>query len=78
MVFLDIALIVLHVVFSLVLVLFILLHRGAGGGLSDMFGGGVGAGLQGSAMVEKNLDRLTVAAAIGFLATTTLLGKFVL
>lgn len=78
MAFLDVTLIVLHVIFSLILVLFILLHRGAGGGLSDMFGGGVGAGLQGSAMVEKNLDRLTVAAAIGFLLTTVLLGRFVL
>lgn len=59
-------LIVLHVIFSVVLVLFILLHRGQGGGLSDMFGGG-GGGLQGSAIVEKNLDRLTVFAAIGFI-----------
>lgn len=58
-------LIVLHVIFSLVLVLFILLHRGQGGGLSDMFGGG-GGGMQGSAIVEKNLDRLTVFAAVGF------------
>lgn len=57
-------LIVLHVIFSVVLVLFILLHRGQGGGLSDMFGGG--GGLQGSAIVEKNLDRLTVIAAVGF------------
>lgn len=65
-------LIVFHVLFSLVLVLFILLHRGAGGGLSDMFGGGMG-GLQGSAVVEKNLDRLTVASAIGFTVTNSLL-----
>ena len=65
-------LIVLHVLFSAVLVLFILLHRGQGGGLSDMFGGGAG-GMQGSAMVEKNLDRLTVAAAIGFVVVDILL-----
>lgn len=58
-------LIVMHVIFSLMLVLFILLHRGQGGGLSDMFGGG-GGGLQGSAIVEKNLDRLTIVAAVGF------------
>ena len=65
---LNIALIILHLIFSSVLVLFILLHRGSGGGLSDMFGGGMG-GLQGSSMVEKNLDRLTVAAGIGFTIT---------
>ena len=64
---LDIVLIGLHLVFSIVLILFILLHRGTGGGLSDLFGGG--GGLHGSAMVEKNLDRLTVIAAIGFVAT---------
>lgn len=66
--------IVLHVIFSLVLVLFILLHRGTGGGLSDMFGGGATGGLQGSAIVEKNLDRLTVFAALGFTLTTVVLG----
>lgn len=76
MIVIDIVLIALHIVFSLVLVLFILLHRGAGGGLSDLFGGGGGA-LHGNAMVEKNLDRLTVAAAIGFAVTTILLAKFV-
>lgn len=65
----TIFLIVIHVIFALALVGFILLHRGTGGGLSDMLGGGGGAGLHGSAMVEKNLDRLTVAAAIGFTLT---------
>lgn len=65
-------LIVLHVLFGLILVGFILLHRGSGGGLSDMFGGG-GGGLHGNAMVEKNLDRLTVAAAIGFTLTNVAL-----
>lgn len=67
-------LIAIHVVFSLVLVLFILLHRGTGGGLSDMFGGGAAGGLHGSAIVEKNLDRLTVIAALGFAVTTVILG----
>lgn len=56
----------LHVLLSLVLILFILLHRGQGGGLSDMFGGGAGGGLQGSAVVERNLDRLTIVTAILF------------
>lgn len=69
----TILLVVLHVTFSLVMCMFILLHRGTGGGLSDMFGGG-GGGLQGSAVVERNLDRLTVISAVGFAVTTILLG----
>lgn len=69
----TVALVVLHVILSLLMVLFILLHRGTGGGLSDMFGGG-GGQLQGSAIVEKNLDRLTVVSTIGFIITTILLG----
>lgn len=64
--------VVLHVLFSVLLLVFILMHRGGGGGLSDLFGGGA-ANLQGSAMVEKNLDRLTVGTAIGFTVTTVLL-----
>lgn len=65
-------LIALHLLFAAMLILFILLHRGQGGGLSDMFGGGAG-GMQGSAMVEKNLDRLTVIAAVGFVIVDILL-----
>ena len=45
---------------SLVLIVLVLLHRGKGGGLSNMFGGGVSSSLGGSAVVEKNLDRLTI------------------
>jgi len=59
----------LHVLLSLILIMLVLLHRGQGGGLSDMFGGGVGGGLQGSAAVERNLDRFTVIAALVFFAT---------
>lgn len=62
-----------HVLVSLALIGFILMHRGTGGGLSDMFGGG-GSSLQGSAVVEKNLDRLTVACAVIFGLTSILLG----
>lgn len=67
------AILAAHVLFSLLVVAFILLHRGTGGGLSDMFGGGA-ASVQGSATVEKNLDRLTIASTIGFTITTILLG----
>ncbi len=51
---------VVLIVSSLVLVLLILLHRGRGGGLSTLFGGGVQSSLTGSSVVEKNLDRLTL------------------
>lgn len=51
---------VVLIVSSLVLVLLVLLHRGRGGGLSTLFGGGVQSSLTGSSVVEKNLDRLTL------------------
>lgn len=66
-------LIAVHVLLSLILILFVLLHRGQGGGLSDMFGGGAVGAVQGSAIVEKNLDRFTVIAAIAFGVTNCLL-----
>ena len=56
----------LHVVSALVLVFLVLLHSGKGGGLSDMFGGGLGAQAAGSTVVERNLDRITVIAALVF------------
>ena len=65
---------VLHVIASLTLILFILLHAGRGGGLSDMFGGGMSSTLGGSTVVERNLDRLTVGAALMFAATSLTLG----
>jgi preprotein translocase subunit SecG len=66
-------LVVLHVIASLTLILFILLHAGRGGGLSDMFGGGMNTSLGGSTVVERNLDRLTVGAAIMFGLTSVFL-----
>jgi preprotein translocase subunit SecG len=54
---------------SFVLVLLILLHRGKGGGLSDLFGGGVSSTLSGSSVVEKNLDRLTIFTGILWFAS---------
>ena len=61
---------VLHVLVSLTLIFLVLLHSGRGGGLSDMFGGGLGASAAGSTVVEKNLDRITVLAALTFAFTT--------
>ena len=65
--------VVLHVLVSLLLVLLILLHSGRGGGLSDMFGGGIGSAAAGSTVVEKNLDRITVATGLIFAFTTLIL-----
>jgi preprotein translocase subunit SecG len=62
-----------HVIASLLLVLFILLHSGRGTGLSDVFGGG-GGGVGAAGAIEKNLDRITIAAAIVYILTTILLG----
>jgi preprotein translocase subunit SecG len=45
---------------SALLIALVLLHKGRGGGLSDMFGGGVSTGLGGSSVAERNLDRITV------------------
>jgi preprotein translocase subunit SecG len=67
------AVIVVHVLVSLVLILFILLKSGRGGGLSDMFGGGAMSGATGSTVVEKNLDRLTVITGVLFAVTTVVL-----
>jgi preprotein translocase subunit SecG len=69
-----IALVIIHVITSAALLVLVLLHSGKGGGLSDMFGGGMGAAAQGSTVVEKNLDRLTVVAAMVFAFTTLALG----
>jgi len=66
-------LIVVHLLMCATLVLFVLLHAGRGGGLSDMFGGAAGGSMAGSTVVEKNLDRLTVLASIVFMFTTVLL-----
>jgi preprotein translocase subunit SecG len=59
---------------SVILIVLILLHRGKGGGLSNMFGGGVSSSLGGSTVVEKNLDRLTIGAAILWTASVIGLG----
>lgn len=66
-------LVVLHVLASLMLILFILLHAGRGGGVSEMFGGGMQSQAMGSTVVEKNLDRITVVTVIVFTGTTIVL-----
>ena len=56
--------VVLNVASSVVLIVLVLLHSGKGGGLSDMFGGGMGASAMGSTVMERNLDRITVVVAL--------------
>ena len=64
--------VVIHLIVSLALIITILLHSGRGGGLSDMFGG-VSSAAAGSTVVERNLDRITVATAVIFAFTTVIL-----
>jgi preprotein translocase subunit SecG len=59
-----------HVADGLLLLFLVLLHSGKGGGLSDMFGGGLGATAAGSTVAEKNLDRMTVVTSLIFTFTT--------
>jgi preprotein translocase subunit SecG len=59
---------------SALLVVMILLHKGRGGGLSDMFGGGSSSGLGGSSVAEKNLDRITIGVALIWVACIIALG----
>ena len=55
---------ILLIAASFGMVVLVLLHKGKGGGLSNMFGGGVSSSLGGSAVVEKNLDRLTIICGL--------------
>ncbi len=65
---------VLLVITSLLLILMVLLHKGRGGGLSDMFGGGVSSGLGGSSVAERNLDRITIGVGMIWAACVIGLG----
>ena len=62
--------VVIEIMSAFALVFLILMHSGKGGGLSDMFGGSVGAAAQGSTVVERNLDRITVTVAVVFALTS--------
>jgi preprotein translocase subunit SecG len=73
----DILQVVLQVILgltSLLLTLLILLHRGRGGGLSDMFGGGVTSNLGASGVAERNLNRITVILGIVWISCIIILG----
>lgn len=70
-------LVVVHALVSVLLIFLVLLHSGKDAGLSGAFGvGGSSSAYGGStAIVEKNLDRLTVAAAVVFFVTTVFLAR---
>lgn len=62
------------IVFSLLLMLLVLMHKGKGGGLSDMFGGGMQSSVGGSSVAERNLDRITIVIGLLWLACIVVLG----
>ena len=65
---------ILLTITSILMIVLVLLHKGKGGGLSTMFGGGVSSSLGGSAVVEKNLDRLTVVCGLVWAVCIVALG----
>jgi preprotein translocase subunit SecG len=71
---LRISLQVLLALSSLFLTLLILLHKGKGGGLSDMFGGGMSSGASSSGVAERNLNRITIAISMLWAVVIVLLG----
>jgi preprotein translocase subunit SecG len=72
--FLETTLWVLLVLSSLILIGLVLIHRGRGGGITDMFGGGFASGVQSSAVGERNLTRITWITAIVWVMVIVLLG----
>lgn len=74
---LTIVLAVILVITSVLLVVLILLHRGKGGGLSELFGGGVSSSIGGSSVAERNLDRLTVGLGLVWAASVIAVGLLV-
>ena len=70
----EIALSVILIITSLAMILLVLLHKGKGGGLSDMFGGGVSSTLGSSSVVERNLDRITIFFGVLWFVCVVALG----
>jgi preprotein translocase subunit SecG len=65
---------ILLMITSALLIMLVLMHKGRGGGLSDMFGGGISSSLGGSSVAERNLDRFTVGIAVIWFACILALG----
>ncbi len=70
----TLAISIVLIVTSLLMVLLVLLHKGKGGGLSDLFGGGVSSNLASSSVVERNLDRITIFTGILWFVCIVALG----
>ncbi|HSR84975.1 MAG TPA: preprotein translocase subunit SecG [Streptosporangiaceae bacterium] len=70
----TIAFSVILIITSLLMVLLVLLHKGKGGGLSDLFGGGITSSLGSSSVVERNLDRITIFTGIIWFVSIVVLG----
>ena len=62
------------IITNLLLIVFVLLHKGKGGGLSDMFGGGISSAAGSSGVAERNLNRITVSFALVWFVVIVLLG----
>ncbi len=68
-----VASLIIQFLLAFALIFLVLIHSGRGGGLSDMFGGGLGASAAGSTVMEKNLDRLTLVVALVFAFNSVIL-----
>jgi preprotein translocase subunit SecG len=60
----TVAISIVLIITSLLMIVLVLLHKGKGGGLSDLFGGGISSSLGSSSVVERNLDRITVFCGV--------------
>jgi preprotein translocase subunit SecG len=70
----TIAISIVLIITSLLMVVLVLLHKGKGGGLSDLFGGGVTSSLGSSSVVERNLDRITIVTGVLWFVCIVALG----
>jgi preprotein translocase subunit SecG len=68
---------VVLIITSLLMILLVLLHKGKGGGLSDLFGGGVTSSLGSSSVVERNLDRITIFTGVLWFVCIVALGLLI-
>lgn len=73
---LQTALLVLLAITSVLLILLILLHKGRGGGVADMFGGGMSSTMSSSGVAERNLNRITIVLGLIWLVVIIVLGLF--
>lgn len=70
----KLALSIILMITSVLMILLVLLHKGKGSGLSDLFGGGISSTYGGSSVVERNLDRITIVVGGVWFASVVALG----